>query len=184
LTIENSLHFQQVESSATTDYLTGLPNARSLFVHLDREIARAKRHKSPITVLVCDLNGFKQVNDTFGHLEGNRVLSALADVLRDCCREYDYAARMGGDEFVLVLPGLEQPEDIERRVNSISAAVEAATAKLHSGAGLSISVGCAVYPKDGSSAEDLLAEADRSMYSRKQEHYRERRTAVAWAASR
>ena len=74
LSIENALRFQQAESSASTDYMTGLPNARSLFLHLDGELARCRRLNSPLVVLVCDMNGFKQVNDKYGHLEGNRLL--------------------------------------------------------------------------------------------------------------
>ena len=72
--IENALKYRLAEDSATTDYLTGLPNARSLFLHLDREIARCKRSKLPLAVLVSDLDGFKQVNDRFGHFQGNKVL--------------------------------------------------------------------------------------------------------------
>ena len=83
-----------------------MPNARSLFLHLDAELARCRRTGVPLTLLVCDLDGFKQVNDRFGHLEGNRVLQTVAASLRDACRQYDYVARMGGDEFVLVIPGL------------------------------------------------------------------------------
>ena len=78
MSIENALRFRQAESSATTDYLTGLPNARSLFLHLDRELSRSRRNHAPLAVLVLDLDGFKQVNDRFGHLEGNKVLRAVA----------------------------------------------------------------------------------------------------------
>ena len=77
------MRYQQAESSATTDYLTGLPNARSLFLHLDGELARCRRLNSPLVVLVCDLNGFKQVNDKYGHLEGNRVLHTVAKKLKE-----------------------------------------------------------------------------------------------------
>ena len=114
LTIENALKFQQAAISATTDALTSLPNARSLFLHLDAELSRARRNNEALAVLVCDLDGFKQVNDRFGHLEGNRVLKLVAAGLRECCREYDYVARMGGDEFVLVLPGLKPPDVAEK----------------------------------------------------------------------
>src|SRR6266702_3678571 len=95
LSIENALKYQQAESSATTDYLTGLPNARSLFMQLDRDLARCKRDNSTLTVMVSDMDGFKQINDRFGHLEGNRVLRLFAQALKDSCREYDYVARMG-----------------------------------------------------------------------------------------
>src|SRR5258708_33212528 len=106
LSIENALKYQQAESSATTDYLTVLTNARSLFLQLDREVARCKRDNSSLTVMVSDMDGFKQINDRFGHLEGNRVLRLFAQALKETCREFDYVARMGGDEFVVVAPGL------------------------------------------------------------------------------
>ena len=100
--------------------MTGLPNARSLFLHLDGELARCRRLNSPLVVLVCDMNGFKQVNDKYGHLEGNRVLHSVAQKLKECCREYDYVARMGGDEFVLVLPGL-QPDQLAQKIQRLKA---------------------------------------------------------------
>ena len=95
LSIENALRFQQAQSSASTDYMTGLPNARSLFLHLDSELARCRRLNSPLIVLVCDMNGFKQINDKYGHLEGNRILHSVASKLKDSCREYDYVAPHG-----------------------------------------------------------------------------------------
>src|ERR1700676_85593 len=106
LAIENAMKYEQAESSAVTDYLTGLPNARSLFLQLDRELARCKRDNKTLTVMVADLDGFKQINDRFGHLEGNRVLRLFAHSLKETSREYDYVARMGGDEFVVIAPGL------------------------------------------------------------------------------
>src|SRR6202167_1543785 len=106
LAIENAMKYEQAESSAVTDYLTGLPNARSLFLQLDRELARCKRDNKTLTVMVADMDGFKQINDRFGHLEGNRVLRLFAHSLKETSREYDYVARMGGDEFVVIAPGL------------------------------------------------------------------------------
>src|SRR6478735_7748115 len=82
LAIENALKYEQAESSAVTDYLTGLPNARSLFLQLDRELARCKRDTTSLVVMVSDMDGFKQINDRFGHLEGNRVLRLFAQALK------------------------------------------------------------------------------------------------------
>src|SRR5436190_1263316 len=169
LTIENALKFQQAAISATTDALTSLPNARSLFLHLDAELARARRNKEAIAVLMCDLDGFKQVNDRFGHLEGNRVLKLVSAGLRECCREYDYVARMGGDEFVLVLPGLKSGDLLDKSKALERVVVEAGFAVCGERL-LNISVGAAFCPEHGTDAEGLLAEADRRMYLVKQTH--------------
>jgi len=172
LSVENALKYQQAESSATTDYLTGLPNARSLFVHLAQEVARCRRMKSSLAVLVCDIDGFKQINDSFGHLEGDKLLREFTTRLKDVCRGYDYVARMGGDEFVITAPGLtpEAGKDKADRLNQ--AAVE--SSRLVCGRELiTLSVGLAFCPEDGYDVERLLAEADRRMYSMKQLHHAE-----------
>jgi len=163
LCIENTMKYQQAESSATTDYLTGLPNARSLFLQLDRELARCHRTNTPVTVMVCDMDGFKQINDRFGHLEGNRVLQLFAVRLKESCREYDYVARMGGDEFVVVAPGLAP--DAARAKSAHLAELAMQVGREVCGEDiLSLSVGQAVCPDDGFDPEDLLTEADRRMY--------------------
>ncbi len=167
LAIENALKYQQAESSATTDYLTGLPNARSLFLQLDRELARCKRDSASLTLMVCDMNGFKKINDRFGHLEGNRVLRLFAQALKDSCREYDYVARMGGDEFVVIAPGLAA-EDAAKKVELIRPLARQAGFDVCGEDILSLSVGMAVSPADGNDAEQLLTEADRRMYLEKQ----------------
>ena len=182
LSIENALRFQQAQSSATTDYLTGLPNARSLFLHLDSEIARCVRSDTSVAVMVCDLNGFKAINDRFGHLEGNKVLRLFAQGLRETCREYDYVARMGGDEFVIVAPGLdeESARDKAERVNEIARLAGLAIAR---DADLSVSSGFAFYHRDGNDAEQLLAEADRRMYSTKRDHH-QRKNVLSFPAGK
>src|ERR1700726_4530802 len=167
LSIENALKYQQAEDSATTDYLTGLPNARSLFLQLDRELARCKRDNLALTVMVSDMDGFKQINDRFGHLEGNRVLRLFAQSLKDSCREYDYVARMGGDEFVVIATGLAAG-DAAKRVEQIRPLARQAGFDVCGEDILSLSVGMAVSPDDGNDAEQLLAQADRRMYMEKQ----------------
>jgi len=172
LSVENAVKYQQAEDSATTDYLTGLPNARSLFLHLDREIARCDRTKENLAIMVCDINGFKQVNDSFGHLEGDRLLRIFAQSAKDVCREYDYVARMGGDEFVIVVPSITPAAAHEKTALFNSMVVEAGRAVCGRDQ-ISLSVGIAVFPDDGADAEQLLAHADRRMYFAKRAHYEE-----------
>lgn len=168
MAIQNALRFRMAESSATTDYLTGLPNARSLFVHLDAEISRARRTAASLTVFVCDLDGFKLVNDRFGHLDGNKVLKGVGVGFRDTCRKYDYVARMGGDEFVLVLPGLK-PEDMAMKRDRLSGVAKSVGKEVTKEELLDVSVGWAHFPQDGDDVEQLLAAADKRMYKVKQE---------------
>jgi diguanylate cyclase (GGDEF)-like protein/putative nucleotidyltransferase with HDIG domain len=166
LSVENALRFRQAEDSATIDYLTSLPNARSLFLHLNGELSRARRMKMPVAVLVCDLDGFKQVNDRLGHLEGNKLLRLVAQGLKESCRDSDFVARMGGDEFVLVLPGLTE-ESVELRCQSFCDVVTNAGRELCGTGMLGMSIGQAFFPADCAEAEGLLAEADRRMYQQK-----------------
>ena len=168
MTIDHLLRLEAAESTATTDFLTELPNARSLFVHLDSELARQSRNKESLTLLVTDLDGFKAVNDRFGHLEGNRLLKAVAQTLKLNCREYDYVARMGGDEFVLVLPGLKR-EDLAARIGRISSMISEVAREVIGEDIIGISIGAVHAPEDGKDAETLLGEADRRMYQMKEE---------------
>ncbi|HVO81508.1 MAG TPA: HD domain-containing phosphohydrolase [Terriglobales bacterium] len=163
LTIEHALQHRQAEESATTDPLTGLPNVRSLFLHLESEVMRCSHAGLPLAVIVADLDGFKQVNDRLGHLKGNKLLQTFAEGVKRSCRERDYLARMGGDEFAVVVPGLRESAaaEIAERLRAILA--QAARAVCGE-ATVSLSVGYAFYSADGDSAETLLAAADRRMY--------------------
>jgi diguanylate cyclase (GGDEF)-like protein/putative nucleotidyltransferase with HDIG domain len=172
LSVENALKYQQAEDSATTDYLTGLPNARSLFVHLSRELARCRRTSTALAVMVCDLDNFKQINDLYGHLEGDNLLKDFALHLKDICRGYDYVARMGGDEFVIVAPGLSPEASSEKASRLNQLAVESGR-RIAGRSLVGLSVGTAFCPQDGFDVERLLAEADRRMYSMKQVHHAE-----------
>ena len=153
LAMENALKYEQAENFAVTDYLTGLPNARSLFLQLDRELARCKRDKTNLwRVMVTDMDGFKRINDRFGHLEGNRVLRLFAHSLKETSREYDYVARMGGDEFVVIAPGLTV-EAAARKAEQMRELAQQAGREVCNEDILSLSVGKSVYPDDGLDAE-------------------------------
>ena len=170
LSVENALKYQQAESSATTDFLTGLPNARSLFVHLAQEVARCRRMKTSLAVMVCDIDGLKKINDSFGHLEGDKLLREFSIRLKEACRGYDYVARMGGDEFVVTAPGLTPEAATEKTERLNRAAIEAGRHTCGRDV-ITLSVGTAFCPEDGYDVEALLAEADRRMYSVKQVHH-------------
>jgi diguanylate cyclase (GGDEF)-like protein/putative nucleotidyltransferase with HDIG domain len=172
LSVENALKYQQAESSATTDYLTGLPNARSLFVHLAQEVARCRRMKSSLAVLLCDIDGFKQINDSFGHLEGDKLLREFTTRLKDVCRGYDYVARMGGDEFVITAPGLT-PEAAKEKAEKLNQSAIDSSRHICGRELITLSVGMAFCPEDSFDVERLLTEADRRMYSMKQLHHAE-----------
>lgn len=166
LAIENALTHRLLETSITTDYLTNLPNARSLFLSLDNEMARAQRTGTSLAVIVCDLDGFKQVNDRFGHMAGNKVLRLIANGLREQCGPTDYVARMGGDEFVILSSG-GNDEELDAKIDRMRSVARKAGDSTPEPSALSMSVGIAIYPEDGKDAEDLLAEADRRMYKSK-----------------
>jgi diguanylate cyclase (GGDEF)-like protein/putative nucleotidyltransferase with HDIG domain len=170
VSVENALQYEKAQSTASTDYLTGLPNARSICLHLEQELSRVRRAKTPLAVLLCDLNGFKKVNDRFGHLTGNKLLQEIATRFKSSCREYDQVGRLGGDEFVFVLPEMTK-ENVAELLKRLTRAVEEASRSACHEMIVSVSVGCSFYPADGASGEELLSEADRSMYDVKEKHY-------------
>jgi diguanylate cyclase (GGDEF)-like protein/putative nucleotidyltransferase with HDIG domain len=177
LAIENALTHRLLETSITTDYLTNLPNARSLFLSLDQEISRAQRAGTALAVVVCDLDGFKSVNDRFGHLIGNKILRIVANGLREQCGPSDYVARMGGDEFVMLVPG-DNPEELELKIDRMRAVARNGGDSTPEPSALSMSIGVAMYPVDGLDAEELLAEADRRMFKSKRLRKKERASVI------
>ena len=113
--INNSMLFEQTQEDSLTDPLTGLPNTRFLFMHLTRELARAERLKSEVSLMVMDLDNFKEINDTHGHHVGDRALCEVARVLRTAIRPYDICVRYAGDEFIVVLSGCGADEAEHKR---------------------------------------------------------------------
>jgi diguanylate cyclase (GGDEF)-like protein/putative nucleotidyltransferase with HDIG domain len=164
--VERAMAFQQARHEADTDELTGLPNARSLFVHMERELTRCESQNGGLAVMVCDLDGFKDVNDSFGHLVGNEVLKRVAGILRANCRDSDYVGRVGGDEFVLVLIGIGA-EELATKTEVLDRMIRLASLEICGDEKLGISVGVAHFPEHGSDAESLLSHADKEMYHAK-----------------
>jgi diguanylate cyclase (GGDEF)-like protein len=163
--IYNSIVFEQTQEDSLTDPLTGLPNTRFMFMHLTRELARAERLKSEVSLLVMDLDNFKDINDTYGHHVGDRALRDVAGVLRTAIRPYDICVRYAGDEFIVVLSGCGA-EEAERKRVELQQAVDTLPFEARPGhlLPLAISVGAAIFPHDGDSYEALLATADSRMY--------------------
>jgi diguanylate cyclase (GGDEF)-like protein len=163
--INNSIVFAQTQEDSLTDPLTGLPNTRFMFMHLQRELARADRLKSEVSLLVMDLNDFKEINDNHGHHIGDKALRAVASMLRAAIRPYDIAVRYAGDEFIVVLSGCGR-EEAEAKRAELQQAIDDLVFEPRPGARLplAISAGAAVFPHDGDSYESLLAKADSRMY--------------------
>jgi diguanylate cyclase (GGDEF)-like protein len=156
---------EELELLSTTDSLTGLSNHRSLMNRLDFEVARFKKDKRGFSVLVGDVDHFKQYNDAFGHPAGDEVLQRIAEIMRDSTRKNDCCARYGGEEFVIVLPdtaiadALDTAEHIRARV----------AAKKFNGRKMTLSIGVASYPEDADDAEAIIAVADEALYQAKRE---------------
>jgi diguanylate cyclase (GGDEF)-like protein len=170
IALDNALRVQRAEALSVTDDLTQLYNSRYLSQVLRRETKRASRSGRPLSLLFVDLDGFKAINDTHGHLYGSRALVEAATVIRASARETDMVARFGGDEFALILPdtGSEGAAAVGDRVRDRIAAFT-----FLQGDGLrirlTVSVGVATLPDVAASAEALIQAADEAMY-RVKEH--------------
>lgn len=161
---------------ANHDKLTGLPN-RDLFLdRLNMAVLQAKRHQQQIAVLFIDLDHFKYINDTYGHAQGDQVLQQVGSRLKACLRENDTLARMGGDEFTIILQDFDGHHDVELIANRINSSLDQPIFFGQQDVYISSSIGISILPEDGLSAEVLMRHADTAMYSaknngRKQLHF-------------
>ena len=162
LALRNAWLLEQVQKMATTDGLTGIANRRSFDIGLERELSRAARNNSPLTVILIDLDHFKQLNDTHGHQMGDEVLRLVGGALADHCRDFDMAARYGGEEFAVILPGCSEAEAIDaaERLRRVVGACDTPVE-------VSASLGVATFPGNGATSGDLVKAADDALYQSK-----------------
>ncbi|MEW6708115.1 MAG: EAL domain-containing protein [Pseudomonadota bacterium] len=161
----------RLERLAHYDPLTDLPNRRLLQTRLEQALAHARRHATSVAVLFIDLDGFKTVNDSLGHPVGDQLLVCVAERLRARLRQDDTLGRVGGDEFVVVLESIRQPNDVAVLAQALLSAV-AEPVQLAGGqeAYVTASIGISIFPEDGSSsAVEMLRDADAAMYRAKDE---------------
>ena len=163
----------ELSAAARTDGLTGLVNRRGLDERITEEVERAVRAERPLSTIVCDLDGLKEINDRLGHRAGDVALKTAAAVMRSRLRRIDITARLGGDEFAIVLPERSKQEarDVAERIRLALAAQRPAPARL------TASLGVATFPGDGDTVDGLLAAADHALYAAKQ---RGRNTTVVY----
>ncbi len=165
--IERKQLHARLKHMAQYDGLTGLPNRGLLYDRLKMALARTRREQGQMSLLYLDLNNFKQVNDSLGHVAGDELLQEVADRLKQCVRDLDTVARMGGDEFVVLLENIELPEHASNVAKKIRSAISQPI-KIE-GRSLCIlpSIGIALYPDHGEEAHQLLRHADEAMYFEK-----------------
>ena len=157
----------QILRQATHDELTGLPNRRLFDDRLDLTLRRAGRTGELVAVAFLDLDRFKSVNDSLGHAVGDRLLIALSRRLQACLRDSDTIVRMGGDEFIVILPGLRRPEDALHPLRKLLESVRAPLSLDGQELSMTASIGVAVYPSDGRDRDQLLRHADVALYRAK-----------------
>ena len=174
--IRNAIIYEETEENAYTDVLTGLPNLRFFHVLMERKLKRLSHLGQPVTLLMMDLESFKEVNDRFGHKTGDRILVEIATLLRSHLRESDTCVRYAGDEFVAILPGVNK-ENSTYAIQRIQNALDEHRIMIdeHNTAQVGISIGAATFPEDGREPDILLVVADQAMYRDKAKRQKQKK---------
>ena len=167
--IERKRAEERLTHLAQYDQLTGLVNRTLFRDRLIHAMARSKRLQQPMGLMLLDLDRFKSVNDTMGHDAGDQLLKAVADRLRECVREVDTVARMGGDEFTIILEALSHEDDITAVAQRITKSLTESFPLGNQRVSIGVSIGITVYPLDDHEIDDLLRHADSAMYRAKQQ---------------
>lgn len=166
--IERKRAEERLTHLAQYDHLTGLVNRTLFRDRLIHAMARSKRLQQPMGLMLLDLDRFKSVNDTLGHDAGDQLLKSVADRLRECVREVDTVARMGGDEFTIILEALSHEDDITTVAQRITKSLTEPFPLGNQRVSIGVSIGITVYPLDDHEIDDLLRHADAAMYRAKQ----------------
>jgi diguanylate cyclase (GGDEF)-like protein len=162
LAIRNAWLLEQVQKMAETDALTGVANRRAFEVAIEREVARASRYGEELTLIMLDIDHFKNLNDTYGHQAGDEVLRKVGAAIRLSSRDSDTAARYGGEEFAILLPSCPRRESF-----SAASRLREMISQIDTVAPLTVSAGIATYPAHAHTAEGLVRAADEALYESK-----------------
>lgn len=164
---ERKLSERATEHRAQHDVLTGLPNRSLLSDRMQQAVDRAIRYRHKVGLFVVDMDRFKEINDSLGHAAGDKVLVTVAHRLRESVRGTDSVLRIGGDEFIVVLPDIHEERDIRRMAAKINATISVGGPEGLDQVNMSCSIGIAIYPDQASTTDELFSRADAAMYEAK-----------------
>lgn len=166
LTVQKDME-NQLEKMAFYDGLTGLPNRALFYIYLRKAVARVKQTNTKIAVLFIDLDGFKLVNDTFGHSNGDMLLIEVGNRISQNIRETDLLSRWGGDEFTMILENIREKADVEKSVSDLLYNISREITISGEWISIGASIGIAIFPDVGDSIEEIMINADKAMYTSK-----------------